>query len=102
MGEVDGLGGFGLHPEGEFVGANAGIQLRLLGARLSVTIVDLAEEVELAALAIRTDLVGRGQVGDHLGAGSELGPLVSGRHETGPHQFLGPPATMLGRSRRTT
>ncbi len=50
VGDVEGVGGFDLHAEGEFEGVDAGIEAGIAWVGIAMTLVEKAEEVELAAL----------------------------------------------------
>src|SRR5262245_36117727 len=83
LGEVDGFGGGGLHAEGEFVAAHAGVEFGLVGVLVGEAAVHAGEEIELAALLGVGDLFGGVEVGDGLGAALDANPLVDGGHEAG-------------------
>ena len=48
--EIEGIGGRGLHFEGDFVGFDAGFQLGVLLQVLGVEFVELLNQIQLAAL----------------------------------------------------
>ena len=79
--QVDGLGGLGLHAEGQLVALDPGVELGLVGPRREMAAVEPVQQLELALLPRRADLGGRRQVGDRLGAALEPRPLVDRRHE---------------------
>ena len=65
FGDVEGVGGLGLHTEGDLVGFEAGLEGGFALEILGVDLVELIDEVELAALFLRGD-VAVADVLDHL------------------------------------
>ena len=55
-GQVDGLGGLGLHAKRQLVALDPGVELGLVEPGVEMAAIELAQEVELAALALRADL----------------------------------------------
>ena len=77
--EVHGLGRGGLHPVGQLVGADPGLELGVLAPRFEVAGVEPADQVEGLALAVGGHRVGRAEVEDRALAGPDHGPLVGRR-----------------------
>ena len=81
--EVDHPGRLRLHAEGHLVAREAGGELGLVGEAARVAAVQLADEVELGALHLRSDRIRREQVGDRLGPALDAHALVHRREEGG-------------------
>ena len=75
-GEVHGLGSLGLHPEGQLVALDPGVELGLIGTRLGMALVEPADVVELGPLPLGVDPLGIGQVRDRFGPPMQTGRLV--------------------------
>ncbi len=82
--EIEGVGGGGLHFEGDFVGFDAGFELGVLLEILGVQFVELLDQIQLPAL-FGFGNIGAADVFDHLvhaaGGGVDIGALVNAGQE---------------------
>ena len=89
--EIEGIGGGGLHLEGDFVGLDARFQLGVLLQILGVEFVELVDQIELPAL-FRFGDVRVADVLDHLidrgGLGVDAGALVNAGQKGRPPVLL--------------
>ena len=83
MREIDGLRCVRLHAKRQLVTGDAGRELRVLRVGGAVVIVEGGEQVELVALLLHRNLLGRPQVEDRIAGRAELRPLVGRGHEAG-------------------
>jgi hypothetical protein len=81
--EIDGLGGLGLHAEGEFVASDASLEVRVVLPGIEMVVVELLKKVELLSLAFVRDVLRIVQVLNGLAAVFEEDPLVDRGDETG-------------------
>ncbi len=88
-GQIDGLRGVGLHPEGQFIAGDAGRQFGVVGVEVGG--VHGAEQVEGAPLLLGADVGRRLEVEDGIGALAEERALVDGGQEPAP-QHGAPPS----------
>ena len=90
FGEIHDFGRLALHPEGQFVGRDAGGKFRLSGVLLGVKLIQGLDEVKTAALMFGLDIFRRGQVHDRISVIAEGCSLIDTRQEPGA-PVLGPP-----------
>ncbi len=78
FGNIDGVRGFGLHAEGEFVGGDAGVEGGVVFAFGEVALVHAGDEIEGFSLRSRADAFWRVQMQNGILATAEHGALVDG------------------------
>src|SRR5438046_7091271 len=82
--EIDRLGRFRLHAEGELVAFDPRLELGVLRPRRGVAAVELLEQRELFLLPLLAETWRRLEIRDRLGARLEANALIDRRHESRP------------------
>ena len=82
-GEVEGVGGGGLHACGERVGLDAGVEVGVAGVEPEVVGIELVEEIELSVLGAGWEVIGRVEVEEVWRGGFDHGALVDGGEPSG-------------------